>query len=120
MEDTVRNSVVEIARILEDHRAEQVMVLYIGDMSDWTDYFVICTVRSAAHQKGLLRLLNEYFAEKSITPLTPRKLASREAGWVLIDCGPFVVHVMDREHREFYELEKLWFKNELIYSSKSS
>jgi ribosome-associated protein len=89
-------------------------------MSDWTDYFIIATVRSAAHQKGLLRLLNEGLAERSITALGSRKVHRRETGWVLIDCGRFVVHLMDREHREFYELEKLWFKNELIYSSKSS
>jgi ribosome-associated protein len=120
MEDTVKNDVLDIARILEDHRAEEVIALYIGEMSDWTDYFIISTVRSTAHLKGLLRLLNEFFAEKSITPLTRRKLVSREAGWVLIDCGRFVVHLMDQEHREFYELEKLWFDNELIYSSKSS
>lgn len=120
MEDTVRNDVLDIARLLEDHRAEQVTALYIGEMSDWTDYFIITTVRSTAHLKGLLRMLNEAFLEKSITPLKSRKLHNRETGWVLIDCGRFVIHLMDREHREFYELEKLWFKNELIYSSKSS
>ena len=120
MEDTVRNDVLDIARILEDHRAEEVIALYIGEMSDWTDYFIISTVRSTAHLKGLLRLLNEFLRKKSITPLTRRKLLNREAGWVLVDCGRFVVHLMDREHREIYELEKLWFDNELIYSSKSS
>jgi len=120
MEDTVKNDVLDIARLLEDHRAEQVRALYIGEMSDWTDYFIITTVRSAAHLKGLLRLLNEALREKSITPFRSRKTHSRETGWVLIDCGRFVIHLMDREHREFYELEKLWFKNELIYASKSS
>jgi ribosome-associated protein len=120
MEDTVRNEVLEIARILEDHRAQEVTALYIGEMSDWTDYFIISTVSSAAHLKGLLRRLEEFFDERSITPLTRRKLFDRESGWVLIDCGRFVVHLMDREHREFYELEKLWFRNKLIYSSRSS
>ena len=120
MEDTVKNDVLDIARLLEDHRAEQVTALYIGEMSDWTDYFIITTVRSAAHLKGLLRLLNEAFTEKSITPLRSTKAHSRDTGWVLIDCGRFVIHLMDRQHREFYELEKLWFKNKLIYSSKLS
>ena len=120
MDDTVKSDVLAIARILEEHRAEQVVALYIGEMSDWTDYFIISTVRSSAHLKGLLRSLNEFFSEQSITPLRPRKLNNRDSGWVLIDCGSFVVHLMDREHREFYELEKLWFRNELIYSSNSS
>jgi ribosome-associated protein len=120
MEDTVRNSVLELARLLEEHRGEDVRALYVGTMSNWTDYFVIATVRSSAHLHGLLRSVEEFFAEKHIQPLTPRKHSRREEGWVLIDCGPFVLHLFDQEHREFYELEKLWFKNELIYSSKSS
>jgi ribosome-associated protein len=120
MEDTVKNNVLEVARMLEDHQAEDVLALYIGNMSNWTDYFIISTVRSAAHLKGLLRFLNEFFASKSIEPLTRRKLPRTETGWTLIDCGRFVIHLMDREHREFYELEKLWFENKLIYSSNSS
>jgi len=120
MEDTARNRVLEIARLLEDHRGESVRALYIGEMSSWTDYFVITTVRSAAHLRGLLRSLQEYFSENHISPLTPRKTSKREEGWILIDCGDFVIHLMDQQHRDFYELEKLWFRNELIYSSKSS
>ena len=117
MDDTVKNDVIEVAKLLDEHRGEKVTALYIGQMSDWTDYFVITTVRSSAHLKGLVRLLNEFFLEKSITPLQSAKTRSRETGWVLIDCGRFVIHLMDQEHREFYELEKLWFNNELIYSS---
>ena len=120
MDDTVRNDVLDIARLLEDHRAEQVTALYIGEMSDWTEYFIITTVRSSAHLKGLLRVVNEGLSEKSITPIRSRKHHNQDTGWVLIDCGHFVIHLMDREHREFYELEKLWFRNELIYSSRSS
>lgn len=120
MEDTVKNNVLNIAKLLEEHRGEQVTALYIGEMSDWTDYFIITTVRSAAHLKGLLRLLKEALSERSITPLRSTKTHSRETGWVLVDCGRFVIHLMDQEHRDFYELEKLWFNNELIYSSKLS
>ena len=76
MDDTVRNDVLDIARLLDDHRGEEVSALYIGEMSDWTDYFIISTVRSNAHLKGLLRLLNEVLSEKSITPLRSRKLTS--------------------------------------------
>jgi len=120
MEDTARNSVLEIARLLEEHRGEDVKALYIGGMSSWTDYFIISTVRSSTHLRGLLRSLEEYLSEHQIQPLTPRKRSRRDEGWILIDCGDFVVHLLDQQHRDFYELEKLWFRNELIYSSESS
>jgi ribosome-associated protein len=120
MDDTARNSVLEVSRLLEEHRGEEVRALYIGEMSSWTDYFIICTVRSPTHLRGLVRSLEGYFSENGLRPLTPRKTSRNAEGWVLIDCGNFVIHLMDQQHREFYELEKLWFKNELIYSSKSS
>ncbi len=33
---------------------------------------------------------------------------------------PMIVHIMNEEKRLFYELEKLWYMGEVIYSSKSS
>lgn len=119
MEDTVRNNVLEIARLLEEHRGENVLSIYIGEMSGWTDFFIISTVRSRAHLKGLLRILNEFFSRNDIEPLNRHK-GTLDEGWVLIDCGEFVIHLMDSERRAFYELEKLWFKSEVVYSSRSS
>lgn len=116
MADTAKNNVIEVARLLEEHRAEDIVALDIGKMSAWTDYFVIATVRSQAHLQGLLRWLNEYFAEADIQPLNRHKNIT-DRGWVLIDCGDFIVHLMEKEQRDFYELEKLWFNSDLIYHS---
>ena len=120
MEDTAKNNVLEIARLIEEHRGADVTALYIGEMASWTDYFIITTVRSSAHLKGLLRSIYEYLDRKDIEPLNKRRFLDSEEGWILIDCGDLVIHLMDREHRSFYELEKLWFRNRLIYSSNSS
>ncbi len=119
MEDIVKNKVLEIARLLEEHRGEDVLVLYTGQISSWTDFFVISTVGSRTHAKGLFRALNEFFKQNNIEPLHRHKSLQSE-GWFLIDCGNFIIHLMEKEQREFYELEKLWFKSEPIYSSKSS
>jgi len=118
MEGTAKNNVIEIARLLAEHKGEDVLALYVGQMSNWTDFFIISTVRSSAHLRGLVDTLNEYFSGENIQPLNRHK-GFKDEGWVLIDCGDFIIHLMEKEQRSFYELEKLWFRSEVLYSSNS-
>jgi ribosome-associated protein len=81
---------------------------------------VITTARSTAHLGGLLKELSRFFAQTGIHPLNKHKRIT-DKGWLLVDCGDFIIHLMEKEQREFYELERLWFRSERIsYSSKSS
>jgi ribosome-associated protein len=120
MADTSRDDALSIARLLEEHRCADVVVLYVGEMAGWTDYFVIATVASGTHRRALLRILSEYLESRRIEPLNKRRHLEDEEGWVLVDCGSLVIHLMDAERRAFYELEKLWFRSERLYSPNSS
>ena len=121
MEDTAKNStVLAIAELLDEHNGEETVVIDIHEQSSWTDYFVIATVSSQAHMRGIVRYVNGYLSDHAIEPLHRRKHVS-EDGWTLIDCGEFVIHLMSRETREFYDLERLWYAGKKVYhSSKSS
>ena len=33
---------------------------------------------------------------------------NRSGAWVLIDFGDVIVHIFDRENRQFYNLERIW------------
>jgi ribosome-associated protein len=118
MEDTARIDALAVARLLVEHRSEDVLVLDVGEAAGWTDYFVIATVASAARRRGVLRAVGAYLEARDIPPLN--RLQPEEEGWILMDCGRLVIHLMDPEHRAFYELEKLWFRSQELYSSNSS
>ena len=83
----------------------------------WTDFFIISTVRSQAHIRGLLRRLREFFDRNNIVQLNHRK-NSKETGWILLDCGDIIIHLMEKEQRIFYELERLWFNSTILYTDK--
>ena len=122
MDDTSNSSratALAAARLVEDHSAEDTLVLHVGGVCTWTDYFVIATARSTTHLRSLLDYVLDFLKEKSVKPLNPPRNAA-ESGWVLVDCGSFVIHLMEREKRDFYELEKLWFMAEEVYSSSSA
>jgi ribosome-associated protein len=122
MEDTssVRERARAVARLLDDHKGEDTVVLDLGGVSTLADYFVITTARSSAHLSGLLKELSRHLPQSGLRPLNRHKGVT-DKGWLLVDCGDIVIHLMEREQREFYELERLWFRAEKIpYSSKSS
>jgi ribosome-associated protein len=102
-----------LRRLLDEHRCEDTLVLDISAVSDVADYFVIATVRSSTHLLGVYGYLMEYLKGQQLQPLTGPKRV-RDNPWLLIDLGPIVVHLMERDTRDFYELEKLWFSGRLV------
>jgi len=121
MADTAsRKLALEIGRLLDEHKGIDTRVIDISAQSSWTDYFVITTVTSQGHLQGILRYLKELLDRYEIRPRGGRRRIG-EDGWNLVDCGDVVVHLMDSEKRQFYDLENLWFSGEVVnHSSKSS
>jgi len=117
MEDTAsKQFVLDIAKLLDEHKGRNTIVLDVRGLNSWTDYFIITTVQSSAHSAGLMRYLQIYFKENNIHPVNQRK-STGYAGWLLLDCGNFIVNLMEEEKRNFYELERLWFKAGVLYQS---
>ena len=120
MNNSNENKVIEIAQIMDEHKTENTVVLNLKKHSSFTDYFIITTVRSQTHLKSLVDRIIRYLKDNNITLLHGVKKFDK-IGWLLLDCGYFVIHLFEDEIRRFYDLEKLWFKSELLYqSSKSS
>jgi ribosome-associated protein len=115
-----RETALAVARLLDDHKAAATVVLDLAGVSPLADFFVIATARSSAHLAGLARELSAALAELGIRPINAHKRTAA-SGWLLVDCGDVVVHLMEREQREFYDLERLWFRAGTVsYWSKSS
>lgn len=114
-----KEMVRKLAQVIADHKGGDTVALDISEHNSWTDYFVISTVTSQTHFKGLSRHIKEFLDDSGID-IARRSKHMGEDGWVLMDCGAIIIHLMTAEMREFYDLEKLWYRGETIYSSKSS
>jgi ribosome-associated protein len=70
------------------------------------DYFVIVTGQNRAHVRAML---NELHIRLKAAGETHRPVEGAEMGWwVVLDYGDVIVHVLQREAREFYDLENLY------------
>lgn len=115
-----RETALAAARCIDAHKGEDTVVLEVGELSSVADYFVIATARSSLHLASLARELLHLLRGAGVRPIN-RGRGAAASGWLLVDCGDVVVHLMEREQREFYELERLWFRaGQVPYSSKSS
>ena len=96
-----------LGKLLDDHKGENVSVMDLRGINNWTDFFIITTVTSKTHMEGLERHIKEFCRENSMDIIGhSRKNADDE--WRLIDLGWIVVHLMNKSTREFYDLERLW------------
>jgi len=117
MDATVKNEIVqEIGHLLDDHKGEDTLVLDVMENCSWTEYFIITTSNSQGHLRGLIRTLQEFLDDKEIEIIRRSKKMEGE-GWTLIDCGFCVVHIMSKESRDFYDLEKLWFNSKALFEA---
>ena len=101
--DQLRKLVVDA---LDDLKAVDVIELDVRSLTDVTDYMVIATGRSKRQVSALAEHVIEQAKKRGHPPIGVEGL--REGEWVLVDLCDVVVHVMQPEVREFYQLEKLW------------
>jgi len=104
-----------ISGLLQDHKGQDVSVLDLREINNWTDFFIIATVSSKTHMDGLERHIKEFCHEKDIdmfgkshTKGMHARRKSADDEWRLIDLGSVVIHLMTCSARDFYDLERLW------------
>ena len=114
MADNANEKIVKkIAAFIDEHNGQDTVVLDIAELNSWTDYFIISTVTSSGHLRGLLNQLYQLLEEENLV-LQHRHKKADDDRWVLLDCGYVVIHLMNQEARDFYNLEKLWFSGQKV------
>ena len=95
------------ARIASDKLGRHTIILDVGEVLAVTDLFVISSGISARHVRTLVEAIEVEVV--AVGGPSPRSVEGRDTNqWVLMDYGPFVVHVFDEERRAYYDLERLW------------
>ena len=104
-----------------DRKAQDVRVLHLGAVTEFTEYFVICSGTNSRQVQAIAEAVQEGLrahredagqnggAEgeaRGVRPLAIEGLAHGQ--WALLDYGDFLVHVFDEERRAYYGLDKLW------------
>ena len=94
----------EAVKILLEKKAKDVALFDVREKSGITDYYINATGRSATQVAALADEVDVKLSERGRSAL--RIEGNRGSGWILVDYGDVIVHVFDRESREFYNLDR--------------
>ncbi|MEI6577846.1 MAG: ribosome silencing factor [Eubacteriales bacterium] len=94
-----------IAKVLDEKKAEDIKVIEITELTIIADYFVIASGTSNTHTKSLVDDVEFEIAKFGINNA---RIEGKATGWILMDYGSVLVHVFQKESREYYNLERLW------------
>ena len=96
-----------VARTLDDNLGKSISVLNISNVSSLADYFVIVTGDSTPQVRALTE--NTTFRIKELFQRLPMKMENDAKNrWNLSDYGDVVVHVLHKDERDAYAIEKFW------------
>ncbi|MBE6797579.1 MAG: ribosome silencing factor [Ruminococcaceae bacterium] len=93
------------ANALNDKKALDLNAIKVDDLTVLTEYFLMASATSSTHVRSLAEEVEFKLSESG---LEPHHIEGRTTGWILLDYGSVIVHVFNKESREFYNLDKMW------------
>ena len=101
-----RERVREAVSAADDRKAVDLKVLQLEKITDFTDYFLICSGTNERQVQAIVDEVEERLRHRGSKPI--RREGRRDGRWVLLDYVDIVVHVQHAEERTYYALERLW------------
>jgi len=94
-------------RCAADKKATDIIVLDLRQIASFAEYFIIATGSNQRQVQAIADEIEEQL-KKQVSTRPVRIEGYNTAEWVLMDYGDFIVHIFNKEAREFYDLERLW------------
>ena len=116
----IESNARKIAQILYNKKARNIELLYVNEQTVLADYFVIAHGGSNTQVKALCDEVVYQMGLDGVECL--RTEGYESATWILLDFGSVIVHVFQKDARDYFKLEKLWAdarKVELDFGEKT-
>ncbi len=95
-----------IVDALEDVKAQEIQVFDTEHLSSLFERVIIASGTSNRQTKALAASVRDKVREAGFGK--PRMEGEDNGEWIIVDCGPAVVHIMQPTIRTYYNLEEIW------------
>lgn len=110
-----KENYLDIAKVavkaIDSKRGENIELIKVGDITVLTDYFVIA---SASSNTQLKALADEVEYKLSEAGYEPHHTEGQKGDWICLDYIGCVIHILLKQQRDFYGIERLWEDGEKV------
>lgn len=99
-------AVKALHKALDTKFAQDIVLMDLRNVTPIADFFVIATGGSAPQLAALAETAEETLLEQGMKLFHTEGMQTSK--WLLLDFGAIVVHLFDKESREYYNLERTW------------
>jgi len=115
--DVLTNTIIES---IKEHKGKEVISLNLKNIETAVcDFFIICHGTSNTHISSIVQNVR-----KDVSKLLQEKPwhieGENNQEWILMDYFDVVVHIFNKEKRDFYKLENLWADAQIKYIEQSA
>ena len=90
-----------------EKKASHLIVIDLREIASFTEFFIVASGGNQRQVQAIADEINEQLKKDLST--RPIRIEGYSTGeWILLDYGDFIVHVFEKNAREFYDLERLW------------
>ena len=90
----------------DDMQASNIVLLDVQEACEFADYFVILTADSSRQLRALVEDIEGQMS--AVGAHLHHVEGTHNSGWILMDYGGVIVHLMGPDERDYYGLENVW------------
>lgn len=94
-------------QLASDKKAFDMIVLDLREIASFAEFFLVVSGANVRQAQAISDEIDEQL-KKQLNVRPVRIEGYRTAEWILMDYGDFIVHIFEKEAREFYDLTRLW------------
>ena len=117
---TAEKLLENIVKVSDFHKASDIRIYKVQDTSV-ADYLLLISASNIIHIKSLLETLTKKVGELLKKNTNPdfysdlRKSGDPASGWIILDLNSIIIHILNEETRELFELNQLFEKRGIIF-----
>ena len=96
----------QFVELMQDKKVQDIVILDVKELTSLTDYFILCTSESTPQTKAIM---DHIYKNMRANGLRPNNLEdTKTLEWVAMDYFNVVIHIFNKETRDYYQFERLW------------